>query len=90
MAFHRTPDGSESQIYAANADGTEEKPLTTNEAAAYDSEPAYSPGGGKIVFSSDRDGDHDLYIMNADGSGEPRQLTNSPGDDQSPDWQPVQ
>ncbi len=90
MAFHRSPDGSESQIHAANADGTAENQLTTNEAAAYDSEPVYSPGGGKIVFSSDRDGDYDLYIMNADGSGEPRQLTNSPGDDRSPDWQQVQ
>jgi TolB protein len=89
IAFHRSPDGSESQIYAADADGTDEKQLTTNE-TAYDSEPVYAPGGGKIVFSSDRDGDYDLYIMNADGSGEPRQLTNSPGDDHSPDWQPVQ
>jgi len=88
MAFHRSPDGYESQIYTSNADGTHEKPLTTNE-AAYESEPAYSPGGGKIVFSSDRDGDYDLYIMDADGT-DVRQLTNNAGDDHSPDWQPVQ
>jgi Tol biopolymer transport system component len=87
MAFHRSPDGSESRIYTAEADGTEENPLPTEE-GAYDSEPAYSPGGGKIVFSSDRDGDRDLYVMDADGT-DVRQLTNSPGDDRSPDWQPV-
>jgi Tol biopolymer transport system component len=87
MAFHRSPDGSESRIYTAEADGTDENLLPTEE-GAYDSEPAYSPGGGKIVFSSDRDGDRDLYVMDADGT-DVRQLTNSPGDDRSPDWQPV-
>jgi Tol biopolymer transport system component len=88
IAFHRSPDGSVSRIYVADAGGTDETPLPTEE-GAYDSEPAFSPGGGKVVFASDRDGDYDLYIMNADGSGETRQLTNSPGDERSPDWQPV-
>jgi hypothetical protein len=27
--------------------------------------------------------------VNADGSGEPRRLTNYPGDERSPDWRPV-
>jgi tetratricopeptide (TPR) repeat protein len=44
MAFHRSPDGSESRIFVADADGTDENPLPTEE-AAYDPEPAYSPGG---------------------------------------------
>jgi Tol biopolymer transport system component len=70
-----------------NADGTEQKQLTTNE--ANDDEPAFTPGGGKIVFSSNRDGDYDLYIMDADGT-DVRRLTNQPGDDRAPDWQPVQ
>jgi Tol biopolymer transport system component len=88
IAFHRSPDGSESRIHAANADGSGEEQLTTEE-GAYDSEPAYSPGGGKIVFSSDRDGDYDLYVMDADGT-DVRQLTNHPGTDWAPDWQAVQ
>jgi Tol biopolymer transport system component len=50
---------------------------------------AFSPGGGKIVFSADRDGDYDLYIINADGSGL-RHLTNLPGPEVAPDWQPAQ
>jgi Tol biopolymer transport system component len=50
---------------------------------------AFSPGGGKIVFSADRDGDYDLYIINADGSGL-RRLTNLPGPEVAPDWQPAQ
>lgn len=35
---------------------------------------------GKIIFSSDRDGDNEIYIMNADGS-EPVNLTNNNVDD---------
>ena len=88
IAFHRSADGLESRILVADADGTDEIALPTQE-GAYDSEPAFSPGGGKVVFASDRDGDYDLYVMNADGSGETRQLTNNPGDERSPDWQPV-
>ena len=48
-------------------------PLVTS--SADDSYPVFSPGGGKIVFSSDRDGDEELYIKNADGSGDPQQIT---------------
>lgn len=88
-----SPDGSQvvfsrgGDIYKIDANGTGEKQLTTG--LAYDTEPAFAPGGGKVVFVSSRDGDRDLYIMNADGSGTPRQLTNQPGDDFFPDWQPV-
>ena len=89
IAFHRSADGSASRIYTAKADGTDEIALPTQE-GAYDSEPAFSPGGGKVVFASDRDGDYDLYIMDADGSEEPQRLTNYAGDERSPDWQPVQ
>jgi Tol biopolymer transport system component len=37
----------------------------------------------RIVFSSERDGDFEIYSMNADGSGV-IQLTDNPGDDQFP------
>ena len=47
------------------------------------SDPAYSPSGTRIVFSSDRDGDSDLYIMDTDGT-DVRRLTNQPGDDTFP------
>jgi Tol biopolymer transport system component len=89
IAFHRSADGFESRMFVAEADGTDEIPLPAVE-GAYDSDPAFSPGGGKVVFASDRDGDYDLYITNADGSGAPQRLTNYPGDERSPDWQPVQ
>ena len=44
------------------------------------------PGAnGRIVFSSDRDGAADIYVMGADGSGQTR-LTDAVGDDQYPVW----
>ncbi len=53
-------------IYTANADGTELRPLTRT--AGYDAEATVSPDGKRIVFTSTRDGDLDLYSMNLDGS----------------------
>ena len=40
-----------------------------------------------IIFSSDRDGDYDLYRMRLDGS-EQQKLTPSPGDDRNPTISP--
>jgi hypothetical protein len=36
-------------------------------------------------FFSGRDGDDDIYVMNADGSG-PANLSNNPAGDYAPDW----
>jgi Tol biopolymer transport system component len=45
------------------------------------------PQSGQIVFVSDRDGNNEIYMMNADGSGQTR-LTNHPAADASPRWSP--
>jgi Tol biopolymer transport system component len=42
---------------------------------------------GKIAFVSDRDGDAEIFIMNADGSGQ-TPLTNNTFDDRDPAWSP--
>jgi ABC-type glycerol-3-phosphate transport system substrate-binding protein len=41
-----------------------------------------------IVFCSERDGDSDIYTMNADGSGL-ASLTNHSGMDRGPSWLPA-
>jgi TolB protein len=43
--------------------------------------------GGKIAFVSDRDGNPEIYVMNADGSGQ-RNLTLSPAFEGAPAWSP--
>jgi TolB protein len=85
-------------IYVINADGSGRTTLTRNSASdrepdwspdAYDREPDWSPDGTKIVFYSDMDGgDYDIYTVDADGS-DVAQVTNLPGDEISPDWQPL-
>ena len=47
----------------------------------------FGGGGGKIAFVSRRDGDSEIYIMDADGSNLV-QLTDNEWDDYSPVWQP--
>jgi Tol biopolymer transport system component len=64
--------------------------LTTN--PAVDAFPAYSPDGSQIAFSTDRGdrGNRDLHYMSKEGdSGGVTELTQAPGWDQAPDWQPA-
>jgi len=46
-------------------------------------------GGGIIAFYSEKDGNSEIYIMNADGSNQIR-LTNLQGDDYYPCWSKYQ
>src|SRR6187431_248232 len=49
--------------------------------------PAWSPDGRKLAFVSRRDGNAEVYVMNADGSGL-RNVTGTPSDDLDPAWSP--
>jgi len=59
--------------------------LTNN--LAEDNFPMRSPDGKKIVFTSNRDGNGNIYSMNIDGSGVTR-LTNVSAEEQAPTWSP--
>ena len=50
--------------------------------------PTVAPATGKIAFISDRDGNGEVYVMNADGTGQTN-LTNNPSDDFGPAWSPA-
>jgi hypothetical protein len=50
-------------------------------------QPAWSPDGGRIAFVSGRDGNNEIYVMDADG-GNLKNLTNNPADDSFPSWSP--
>ncbi len=49
--------------------------------------PLSGSGGGRIAFATNRDGNYEIYVMNADGSDQ-RRLTNSPYEDRHPIWSP--
>ncbi|QQS38124.1 MAG: PD40 domain-containing protein [Ignavibacteriales bacterium] len=57
-------------IFSANADGSDVKQLTNT--PGYDAEATVSPKGDKIIFTSTRDGDPELYVMDIDGSNQKR------------------
>ena len=59
-------------------DGTDQRKLTSN--GAYNAEATVSPDGSRIVFTSTRDGDIELYTMNTDGS-DVRRITHRMGYD---------
>ncbi len=72
---------SESRLYVANYDGSGEHPLLNSTSLDYD--PAWSPDGQWIVFTSERDGSADLYRIKPDSTGLER-LTDHPAfDDQA-------
>lgn len=68
----------EYDIFVADLDGNIVAQLTDE--PGYDAEPTVSPKGDKIVFTSTRSGDLELYTMNLDGS-DVRQVTSGLGYD---------
>jgi Tol biopolymer transport system component len=59
--------------------------LTNN--PAVDEKPNWSPDGAEIAFTSTRDGNEEIYVMDADGSY-PTRLTNNTISDSEPAWTP--
>jgi len=71
-------------IYRASASETE----IGSDENSDETMPDWSPDGTRLAFASNRSGNYEIYITNADGSGEPLQLTDRPGSDMNPDWSP--
>ncbi len=65
-------------IFVADLEGNIVNQLTNEK--GYDAEPTVSPKGDKIVFTSTRSGDLELYTMNLDGTGV-KQITDELGYD---------
>src|SRR5438270_394593 len=72
------------QLYAAErANLAQLRKIMDDTATA--TEPAFSPDGSRIAFTSTRDGQPEVYVMDADGTNAAR-LTNSPGLDGDPSF----
>lgn len=84
IAFVSNRDAGEEggqSIYVMNAEGSDVRRLTFNHWSNW---PAWSHDGSQITYSSD----DDIFILNADGSGQPVNLTNSPEKDERSTWSP--
>ncbi len=85
IAFASLRNGNDIEIYVMNAIGS--VPVNVSNNPAFDGEPAISPDGTKIAFTSNRDGNFEIYVMNIDGSN-PTRLTNNPAFDGMPAFSP--
>jgi Tol biopolymer transport system component len=79
------PFGSETDVCLVPIAGGSRHCLTN--APGADSDPGYSPDRGRIVFTSERDGNANVYVMDADGSNQ-HALTLSLATDDQPEWSP--
>jgi Tol biopolymer transport system component len=94
IVFASIADG-DPDVYTMPADGSDPPTNLTNEAPGQrftDNQARFSPflsgGGTKIAFSSNRDGDFEVFTMNSDGSN-PQQITsNTAITDSRPDYSP--
>ncbi|HSJ30153.1 MAG TPA: tetratricopeptide repeat protein, partial [Longimicrobiales bacterium] len=81
-----TGDAGNHEIYVMNADGSDQRRLTTHE--SLDHGQAWSPDGARIAFSSRRTGSVHIFTMNADGTDQRRITQGSEVGFQRPTWSP--
>ncbi|MBN1149437.1 MAG: PD40 domain-containing protein [Anaerolineales bacterium] len=91
IAFTSSRDGDQ-EIYSMRADGSELKNLTQSPANDY--QPSWFKDKGILIFTgewiaftSDRDGNQEVYRMNVDGTGQTN-LTRNPANDFYPSGDP--
>ncbi len=60
------------QVWVVKADGTASMQLTDDPSHRNSDDPSWSPDGRRILFSTGRSGRNELWVMNADGTGQHR------------------
>jgi Tol biopolymer transport system component len=73
-------------VAVMNADGTGMRTLVDGPGMVNE-DPVWSPDGSQIAFQSDRDGNYEIYLMNADGTDQ-RNLSRNRANEYWPNWRP--
>jgi TolB protein len=86
IAFRKIIGDGNSEVFLANADGSNQRNLTNN--PFFDGWPAWSPDGKKLAFASNRRGHgYQIFVMDADGAND-RLIANTEGRGTAPRWSP--
>lgn len=80
------------EVFTINADGTGLTNVSDNPGSATvgssDSQPSFSPDGTRIAFQSNRRGNPDIWVMNADGTGARPLTADSFAEESAPEFSP--
>ena len=83
IAWSKVFFSRDAEIFVMAPDGSHQRPLTNNDRTDFD--PAWSADGSKLAYSSSG-ADADVWVINADGTGE-HDVSNDPdGPDIQPAW----
>lgn len=74
ISYNRLDDGNSLDVFRIDADGSNRVNLT-NSPGTFEAFSAWSPDGERIVFSSNRDVNFELYTMDSDDGGDVEHLT---------------
>ena len=95
LLFERgQPLSHEVMAMKAAPEGRTNRPVNLSKSSADDGRPAWSPDGKKVAFQSNREApdgttDYDVWRVRATDGANPKNLTNAPGNDTDPAWQPL-
>jgi Tol biopolymer transport system component len=91
FSTNRTSDFEVFRMSAAdtNNDGQGDNPKNLSNTVGQDLDPAYSPNGVRIAFQSNRDGNVEIYVMDATTGNPQTNLSQNDAADFQPAWQPL-
>ncbi|MDT8342203.1 MAG: amidohydrolase family protein [Longimicrobiales bacterium] len=92
MSVDVSPDGRQivfdllGDLFLLPIEGGEARRLTSG--LAFDAQPRFSPDGTRVVFSSDRSGGQNVWILSLDGTDTVQVTTGEANRAESPEWTP--
>jgi len=85
LVFASTRHSRRSHLYIKAIGGAVITQITDEQAD--DAQPAFDPSGDRVAFASNRAGQWDIWVVDANGKN-PIQITNSPAPELHPSWSP--